>query len=69
MFDLILSLVMLAAFALVAGGIYLLTKGVKKQGALMLVLAAVLVANALIWVVPTESGDSPLDMAAAADED
>jgi hypothetical protein len=47
-----LSLAVLAAFALAAGGLWLILKrGVVKQGALMLVMAAVLIANVLIWTL------------------
>ncbi len=65
MFDVILSLVMLCAFALLAGGAYLLSKGVRKQGALMIVLALVMMANAAIWVIPDKDGGSPREQAAA----
>jgi hydrogenase-4 membrane subunit HyfE len=48
-----LSLAVLAAFALVAGGLYLLVaKRNRKQGLLMLLTAAVLFGNVLIWTVP-----------------
>lgn len=51
--SLFLSLLMLAAFALVAGGLYALVKrGDRKRGALMLIAAAVALANVLIWTVP-----------------
>ncbi|MEA3062094.1 MAG: hypothetical protein QOJ94_1875 [Sphingomonadales bacterium] len=44
------SLATLAAFALAAGGLWLILKRrVLKQGALMLVMAAVLVGNVLVW--------------------
>ncbi len=47
-----LSLAMLAAFALAAGGLWLiLARRTYRQGALMLVMAAVLVANVLVWSV------------------
>ena len=47
-----LSLAILAAFALSAGGLWLILKGRnRKQGTLMLVMAAVLVANVLIWTL------------------
>jgi hypothetical protein len=47
-----LSLAILAAFALAAGGLWLILKRPEaKQGALMLVMAAVLIANVLIWTV------------------
>jgi hypothetical protein len=46
------SLAILAAFALAAGGLWLILKRkVVKQGALMLVMAAVLIANVLIWTL------------------
>lgn len=47
-----LSLAVLAAVALVAGGAWLIAKRRNpKQGALMLVAAAVLLANVLIWAL------------------
>lgn len=53
MTDILLSILMLAGFALTAGGIYLLTTGKnRRQGALMLVAAAVMFGNALIWAIP-----------------
>ena len=48
----ILSILVLAAFALVAGGTYLLVgRKEKKQGILMLVAAAVMFGNVLVWTV------------------
>jgi hypothetical protein len=48
---LLLSLLMLAAFALGAGGAYLvLGRGERRKGALMIVAALVALANVLIWV-------------------
>jgi high-affinity Fe2+/Pb2+ permease len=48
----ILSILVLAAFALTAGGIYLLVKRRdRKQGVLMLVAALVLFANVLVWTL------------------
>ncbi len=47
-----LSLAMIAAFALVGGGAYLLVRrNERKQGVLMLLAAAVLFANVLIWTL------------------
>lgn len=47
----LLSVLMLVAFALGAGGLYLLVKRREtKQGVLMLVAAAVALANVLIWM-------------------
>ena len=46
------TLAMLAAFALVAGGAYLLRQGRDRTKAvLMLVMAAVLVGNVAIWTL------------------
>jgi hypothetical protein len=48
----ILSIAVLAAFALAGGGAWLLLKGEsRKQGTLMLIAAAVFFANVLIWTV------------------
>ncbi len=44
---------MIGAFACLIGGIYLISKGRdRKRAALLLVMAAVLVANVLIWTLP-----------------
>jgi hypothetical protein len=48
----VLSILMIAAFLLCAGGIYLLVKkGEVKKGLLMLLAAAVMVGNVLIWTL------------------
>ncbi|MBS0284491.1 MAG: hypothetical protein JSS15_08730 [Proteobacteria bacterium] len=45
---------MIAAFACLIGGFYLLRTGRdRRKGALLLVMTAVLVANVLIWTLPT----------------
>lgn len=47
-----LSILMLAAFLLVLGGIHLLVKRKdRKRGVLMLVAAAVAVGNVLVWTL------------------
>ena len=47
-----MALAMLAAFALVAGGVKLMTRAEDRlRGVLMLVAAAVLVGNVLIWTI------------------
>jgi hypothetical protein len=47
-----LSILMLAAFALTAGGVYLIVKRRdRRKGALMLVAALVMLGNVLIWSV------------------
>ena len=49
----LLSISMLAVFALVAGGGWIIAKrDNKKQGVLMLVAALVLLGNVLIWAWP-----------------
>lgn len=48
----LLSILMIAAFALAAGGLFLIAKRRDaKKGALMLVCALVLVANVLVWTL------------------
>ncbi|MBH5323063.1 hypothetical protein [Aurantiacibacter sediminis] len=68
MFDIVMSVIVLAAVALVAGAIAMLRRGNRKQGMLMLLLAAVMVANVAIWLIPTESGDTLADAAASSDD-
>ncbi len=63
--DTILSIVALAALALIAGAIYLWRKGVRKQAGLMLVLAVVMIVNVLILTVPGPGGTAPIERAAA----
>ncbi len=47
-----MAVAMIAAFLLAGGGIILLVRGEhRKQGALMLVAAMVLVGNVLVWTV------------------
>jgi len=63
--DTILSVVVLSAIALVGGAIFLWRRGdARKQAVLMLVMAVVLVVNALIWALPQSSGTAPGDRAA-----
>lgn len=45
------AIAMLAAFALALGGIALLRRTERLKGVLMLVMAAVLLGNVLIWTV------------------
>ena len=57
----VLSILMLAAIAMVAGAVILWRRrGATKQVWLMLVLAVVLAANVAIWVVPSEDGTAPI---------
>lgn len=59
--DIILSIVMLAALALVIGAFVLWRRtGLYKQPLLMLLLALVALINVAIWTVPDASGEAPL---------
>jgi hypothetical protein len=64
--NLVLSVVMLAALALVAGAVFLWRRGVRKQAGLMLLLAAVMVVNVLIWTVPDSGGRTLIEGGQAA---
>ncbi|MGN6500879.1 MAG: hypothetical protein ACTHKM_12120 [Tsuneonella sp.] len=56
----VLSILMLAALALVAGAVYLWRReGFRRQAVLMLVLAAIALANVAIWTLPGAGGKSP----------
>lgn len=58
---LVLSLLMLAAVALVIGAFAQWKRGgSRKQVALMLLLAAIMGINVAIWTLPDASGNSPL---------
>lgn len=64
MSDLILSLLMLAAFALAGGAIWQWRKrGRDLNVVLMLVLAAIMLVNVAIWVIPGPDGAAPVDRA------
>ncbi len=48
----LLAVAMLAAFACAIGGGWMIAKGrERRKGALLLVMAAVLVGNVLVWTV------------------
>ena len=47
-----MAIAMIAAFLLTGGGLYLIfRRGERRKGALMLVAAAVLVANVAVWTI------------------
>jgi hypothetical protein len=49
----LLSIAVLAAFALVGGGVFRFVKrGERTQGGLMVVAALVLLGNILLWALP-----------------
>ena len=70
MTDIVLSIVMLAALALVAGA-FLLWRRTRqvKQPRLMVLLAVIAVLNVLIWTVPTSSGEAPITQIKTAGEE
>lgn len=60
--DTVLSLMVLAALALIVGALMLWRRtGNRKQALLMLLLAVIALVNVGIWTVPDASGDAPLD--------
>lgn len=59
--DLVLSILVLAAIALLLGAAYLWQRGERQRPLLMLVLAVIMAANVAIWTLPTKGGEAPLD--------
>lgn len=66
MFDLILSIIVLAAIALLIGALVLWRKGLNRQALLMVILAVVMAVNVSIWLVPTKDGRTPAEQAQEA---
>ena len=65
----VLSIVMLAGFALLAGAFVLWRKGgSRKQALLMVVMALVCFANVAIWLVPQKDGATPASRAEVTPE-
>ena len=62
MLDLVLSVVVLAAFLLFAGAYFLWRRtGNTKSALLMVVLGLIALGNVAIWTVPDADGEAPLD--------
>ena len=60
--DTVLSIVMLAAIALIVGAIVLWRRtGEVRKPALMVLLALIAMGNVLIWIVPAPDGVAPID--------
>ncbi len=68
MMNLVLSVLMLAAGALLVGAVVLWRRGVRKQAGLMVLLAVIAVINVMIWTVPDAGGRAPMDRLQQADE-
>ena len=61
MLSTVLSILVLATFALVGGAIWLWQKpGMRRQAMLMLVLAGIAIVNIGIWTLPDGEGRSPI---------
>ena len=59
--DTVLSLMVAAALALMAGAVALWRRtGNRKQALLMVLLAVIALVNVGIWTIPDGSGDAPL---------
>ncbi len=59
--DTVLSILVLAAIALVIGAVALWRRGGQgKQVWLLLLLAAIVAGNVLIWTVPDSTGKAPV---------
>lgn len=51
--DLLLSIVMLAGIALLGGAVIVFRSGDRKRALLMVIAALVMLANVVIWTIPT----------------
>lgn len=61
MMDVVLSIVVLAAIALLIGAWFLFRRKERRQAWLMVVLALVMLVNVAIWSVPSADGPPPFD--------
>ncbi|NMW30869.1 hypothetical protein HKD42_02200 [Altererythrobacter sp. RZ02] len=62
MMNIVLSIMVLAAFGLLAGAFALWKRGGPiKQVLMMVLLAVIAVVNVAIWTIPDAEGTSPLD--------
>lgn len=56
----VLSILVLAAIAMVLGAAMMWRKGDRKRAVLMLLLAVIAAANVAIWTLPDASGEAPV---------
>ena len=61
MLDIVLSLLVLAAFALIGGAVILFRRGHRQKAGLMVVAAFVALMNIAIWTIPDSEGRAPVD--------
>jgi hypothetical protein len=62
--DLVLSILVLAAIALIIGAVVLWRRGGRtRQVWLMLLLAVVIAGNLALWLVPYDNGTAPVSAA------
>jgi hypothetical protein len=60
--DTVLSILVLAAIALLVGAFVLWRRGgTKRQVVLMVILAFVAIGNVAIWIIPDSQGNAPLN--------
>ena len=63
--DTVLSILMLAALAMLAGAFWLWRRqGAIRQVWLMIVVALIMLLNVAIWTIPDKGGTAPADRAA-----
>lgn len=63
MMDTVLSLLVLATVALIAGAIFLWRRGERKRPAMMLGMAVLIVADLAVWLTPVANGPSMIEVA------
>ena len=56
-----LSLAVLASFALLVGAVFQWRRAQRQKAGLMVLLAAIMLANVVIWALPNEQGVSLAD--------
>ncbi len=56
----VLSILVLAAIAMVLGAAMMWRKGDRKRAMLMLLLAVIAATNVAIWTLPDASGEAPV---------
>lgn len=62
MTDIVLSIMVLAAIALLFGAFFAFRRtGDRRQALLMVILALVAIVNVAIWTIPDDEGAAPLD--------